>query len=86
MSNPSLCLLLIHSPEVPFLRLQLQRPSLLQWLLNLLPWFPSSALVLRVDLGHSPIKKWCLQKLLLLWAQAHLSPLASPMLSRRRSP
>lgn len=37
MSNPSLCLLLIHSPEVPFLRLQLQHLSLLQWLLNLLP-------------------------------------------------
>lgn len=86
MSNPSLRLLLIRSPGVPFLRHQLQHLSSLQWLLNLLPLFPSSALVLQVDLGHSPIKKWCLRMLLLLWAQAPLSPLASPMLSRRRSP
>lgn len=86
MSSPSLCLPLIHSPEVPFLRLQLQHLSLLQWRLNLLPWLPNSALVLQVDLGHSPVKNRCLWKLLLLWAQAPLSPLASPMLSRRRSP
>lgn len=85
-SSPSLCLPLMHKPEVPFLRLHLQHPSLLQWLPSLLPWLPSSARVPPVDLGHSPIKKRCLWKLPLLWAQGPLSPQASPMLSRKRSP
>lgn len=84
-SNHSPCLPLIASPEGPLLSLRLQPLSLLQRLLNLPLWFPSSALVLQVDPDHSPIKKWCLGKLL-LWAQAPPSPLASPMPSRRRSP
>lgn len=85
-SSPSLCPPLMHNPEVPFLRLQLQLLSLPQWLPNLHPWPPSSALVPQVHLGHSPIKNRCPWKLPLLWAEGPPSPQASPMLSRERSP
>lgn len=85
-SSPNLCPPLMHNPEVPFLRLQLQHLSLLQWLPNLHPWHPSSALVPQVHLGHRSIKSQCPWKLPLRWAQDPPSPQTSPTLSRKRSP
>lgn len=81
---PSLCLRLTPNLEDP--QPHLQPLSFPQSLPSLLLWLPSSALEPQVDPGHSPVRSWGPLNLRLPVAQAPLSPPASPMLSRRKSP